>query len=53
MAKEKPTMPPPAGAIDRVKERMMNAYPGLDYDVFLDVGLEEVWRKQAEKTAAK
>ncbi|MDI3287027.1 MBL fold metallo-hydrolase [Polyangium sp. 15x6] len=53
VAKEKPAMPPPAGAIDRVKDRMMKAYPGLDYDVFLDVGLEEVWRKQAAKAAAK
>ncbi|TKD05069.1 MBL fold metallo-hydrolase [Polyangium fumosum] len=53
VAKENPTMPPPAGAIDRVKERMRKAYPGLDYDVFLDVGLEEVWQKQAAKAAAK
>lgn len=27
----------------------MKAYPGLGYDVFLDVGLEEVLTKQAEK----
>lgn len=53
VAKEKPTLPPPAGAVERVKDRIMKAYPGLDYDVFLDVGLEEVWRKQAQKAAAK
>jgi len=50
--KENPTLPPPAGAIDRVKDRIMKAYPGLDFEVFVDVGLEEVWRKQAQKRAA-
>lgn len=49
VAKENLTLPLPAGAVDRVKERMMAAYPGLGYDVFLDVGLEEVLKKQAEK----
>lgn len=49
VAKENLAMPLPAGAVERVKERMMQAYPGLGYDVFLDVGLEEVLKKQAEK----
>lgn len=50
IAAEKPTIPLAKGAVERVKDRMMKAYPGLDYDVFLDVGLEEVLNKQAAKT---
>lgn len=49
IAAEKPTIPLAKGAVERVKGRMMKAYPGLDYDVFLDVGLEEVLNKQAAK----
>jgi glyoxylase-like metal-dependent hydrolase (beta-lactamase superfamily II) len=52
VAKENPVMPPPPGAIERVKERIVKAYPDLDYAVFLDVGMATVWRKQAEKAAA-
>ncbi|HSN98580.1 MAG TPA: MBL fold metallo-hydrolase [Candidatus Nanopelagicales bacterium] len=52
VAKAKPSMPPPEGAIERVKQRMVEAYPGLDYDVFLELGLPAVWKKQAEKAAA-
>jgi glyoxylase-like metal-dependent hydrolase (beta-lactamase superfamily II) len=51
VAKEKPTLPLAPGATDRVKDRMMKAYPDLDYDIFLDVGLEEVMKKQATKAA--
>lgn len=53
IATEKPTLPLAKGAVERVKDRMMKAYPGLDYDVFLDVGLEEVLKKQAEKANKK
>lgn len=49
VAAEKPTIPLAKGAVERVKDRMMKAYPGLDYDVFLDVGLEEVLKKQVSK----
>lgn len=49
VAVEKPTIPLANGAVERVKDRMMKAYPTLDYDVFLSVGLEEVLKKQAAK----
>lgn len=52
VAKEKPTLPPPEGAIARVEQRILQAYPGLGYDIFLSLGLPAVWRKQAEKAAA-
>ena len=51
VAKEKPTIPLAPGAVDRVKTRMLQAYPGLDLDVFLNIGLEEVMKKQAAKAA--
>jgi len=47
---EKPKIPLAKGTVERVKDRMMQAYPGLDYDVFLDVGLEETLKKQAKMT---
>lgn len=49
IAKEKPSLPLAAGAVDRVRGRIMQAYPGLDYEVFLDVGLEDLMKKQAAK----
>ena len=49
---EDPVMPPPAGALDRVKGRILEVYPGLAYDVFLELGLPAVWEKQARKRAA-
>lgn len=49
VAKERPTLPPAEGAIERVEQRILQAYPGLDYDVFLSLGLPAVWQKQAEK----
>lgn len=52
IAAEKPSIPLAKGSVERVKDRMIKAYPGLDYDVFLDVGLEETMKKQAEKAKA-
>ena len=51
IATEKPTWPAAPGAIENVRSRMVKAYPALSFDAFLDVGLEEVFRKQAEKAA--
>jgi glyoxylase-like metal-dependent hydrolase (beta-lactamase superfamily II) len=51
VAKEKPVIPAPKGAIERIQDRIMKAYPELGYDVFLELGLPQVWRKQAEKEA--
>jgi len=51
VAKEKPTWPAPKGAIERVHQRILQAYPKLGYEVFLELGLPAVWQKQAEKAA--
>ncbi len=51
VSQEKPTLPISDEAVNRVKDRMVKAYPGLDYDVFLDVGLSTIMKKQAEKAA--
>ncbi len=51
VAQEKPTLPVAPQAVERVKNRMLKAYPKLDYDVFLELGLGDVMKKHAEKTA--
>ena len=43
---EHPVMPPPTDAIARVKRALLDAYPGYEYDVFLDIGLPAVWESQ-------
>jgi glyoxylase-like metal-dependent hydrolase (beta-lactamase superfamily II) len=48
VAEEKPVLPPPEGAIERVKARVLEAYPGLGFPVFLNLGLPAEWRRQAE-----
>ena len=42
----KPTMPPPAGAIEGIKARLVSEHPDLGYDVFLR-GLGAVWKHEA------
>lgn len=49
VAQEKPSLPVTDEAVNRVKDRLTKAYPGLDYDVFLDAGLWTVMKKQATK----
>lgn len=53
IAKENPSLPLAKGAVERVKNRILEAYPKLGFEVFLDVGLEEVMKKQAAKAASK
>jgi len=47
VAAERPSMPIPAGALDRVKAKIVAAYPEDDFDVFLDIGLPAEWERQA------
>lgn len=47
VAEERPAMPPPPGAIDRVKARVREAYPDLGFPVFLSLGVPAEWRRQA------
>lgn len=51
VAAEKPAMPMPAGAKERVKAKILALYPGYDFEVFLDLGLPAVWEHVAKKNA--
>jgi len=51
VAAERPQMPIPAGALDRVKARLVAAYPADEFDVFLDIGLPAEWERQARRAA--
>lgn len=42
----RPTMPPPTGAIDGIKTKLVSEYPDLEYDVFLR-GLAATWKNEA------
>lgn len=48
VVRERPTLPAPAGAIDRVKGRVLELYPHYGFEVFLDIGLPAVWARQAK-----
>lgn len=50
---EKPVMPMPAGARERVKSKIVALYPQYDFEVFLDLGLPAVWEHEAKRTRAK
>lgn len=44
---EKPADPPAAGAVARAKQKVLEAYPGLGFEVFLDIGLPAEFQRQA------
>jgi glyoxylase-like metal-dependent hydrolase (beta-lactamase superfamily II) len=48
VAAERPRLPIPKGALERVQGRLGEVYPGLRFDVFLDIGLPAEWRRQAQ-----
>lgn len=48
---EKPTLPVTDAAVDRAVARVKEAYPHLGYDVFLQIGMPEVYRHEAEAGA--
>lgn len=52
VAAEKPVLPPPEGALDRVKASLKTAYPDLGFPVFLNIGLPAEWARQARARAA-
>lgn len=43
-----PRLPIPAGAIESLRARIVEEYPGYGYDVFLRVGLPAVYTREAE-----
>lgn len=50
VAMEQPKLPIDPAGLARAKKRMTDAYPGYDYDVFLDIGLPAEWERQAKRT---
>lgn len=44
-----PRMPEDASALQRIRERMEQEYPGYGFPVFLQLGIPMEWRRQAER----
>jgi len=51
VAEENPKMPPPEGALEKVKEKIVRAYPGYGFEVFLRIGLPAEWARQSRGSA--
>ncbi len=47
VAAEKPQGEATDEALERIKSRVVAAYPGLGFDVFLRIGLPAEWKRQA------
>ena len=52
VAAEKPQGQPDEAALERIRSRLLAAYPGLRFDVFLQIGLPGEWRRQAQAAGA-
>ncbi len=52
VAAEKPQGKADDAALERIRSRVMAAYPGLRLDVFLNIGLPGEWRRQAQAAGA-
>jgi glyoxylase-like metal-dependent hydrolase (beta-lactamase superfamily II) len=52
VAAEKPQGQPDEAALERIRSRVLAAYPGLRFDVFLHIGLPGEWRRQAQAAGA-
>ncbi|MFO0678336.1 MAG: MBL fold metallo-hydrolase [Polyangiaceae bacterium] len=53
VAEEKPTLPITEAAKAKVKARIVEAFPGYEYDVFLDIGLGAEMERQAKSAAGR
>jgi glyoxylase-like metal-dependent hydrolase (beta-lactamase superfamily II) len=51
VAEEGPVLPAPEGALDRVRQRVEEAFPDLGYPVFLKLGIPAEWGRQARARA--
>jgi hypothetical protein len=49
VGEEKPQGAPQKEALDRIRAKILEAYPGYEYEVFLDIGLSAEWERQAKK----
>lgn len=52
VAAEKPQGAPDAAALERIRSRILAAYPGMRFDVFLGIGLPAEWERQARASGA-
>jgi glyoxylase-like metal-dependent hydrolase (beta-lactamase superfamily II) len=52
VAAEKPQGAPNEAALGRIRSRILAAYPGLRFDVFLAIGLPAEWERQARASGA-
>jgi glyoxylase-like metal-dependent hydrolase (beta-lactamase superfamily II) len=52
VAAERPALPPDKEAIGRAKKRIQEAYPDLDFPVFLNIGIPAEYARQARLAAA-
>lgn len=53
VAEEKPNGEPSDEVTERIKGKVMAAYPGYTFDYFLTLGLPAEWRRQAKETAGE
>lgn len=51
VAAEKPALPVSKEAVERIKERIKEAFPDLDFEVFLNLGVPAEWARQARARA--
>jgi glyoxylase-like metal-dependent hydrolase (beta-lactamase superfamily II) len=52
VAAEQPVLPPDKEAIKRAKKRIEEAFPNLDFPVFLNIGIPSEYARQARLTAS-
>ena len=52
VAAEKPQGTPSKQALQNIRSRILAAYPGLHFDVFLNIGLPAEWARQARAAGA-
>jgi glyoxylase-like metal-dependent hydrolase (beta-lactamase superfamily II) len=52
VAAEKPQGAPSKESLERIRTRILEAYPGLRFDVFLNIGLPAEWARQARASGA-
>jgi hypothetical protein len=52
VAAEKPTLPVNEKAIERIHDRILSAFPGYRFGVFLNIGLPAEWERQSKAAKA-
>lgn len=52
VSEARPSLPADKAAMSAVKAKIRDAYPGLTFPVFLEIGLPAEWKRQAQQAAA-